>query len=77
MNIRSFVGTGIALFAFAYVVGRCSLGCAASPQEKAAAADATFGGEMVACVTKSATLEEAHVCRAEVRKRWRVDGGSR
>lgn len=50
---------------------------AATAQEKAAAAEASYTAEMAACVEKSATLEESKACRAEVRKRWSVaDAGA-
>ena len=76
--IRQFVAWGLAVFAALWVVGHCQA-CSApmTPQEKALVASQTFGAEMLACVEKSDTIEASRACRADVRRRWGVDGGSR
>ncbi len=74
--IRQFVAVGLALFAVLFVVGHCS-GCGASPEAKAAAADAAYRADMLACVAKATTLEDSQTCRANVRAQWRVDAGPR
>ncbi len=52
-------------------------GCAsATPQEKAAAADAAFAAEQLACVQQATTLAESKACRAKVRAAWHLDGGT-
>ena len=51
-------------------------GCSASPQEKAAAADATYTADHLACVDEAKTLAESKACRAKVRAAWHVDGGA-
>lgn len=69
------VNTPIMLLALAFAFH--SQGCAsATPQEKAAAAEATFTSDMVSCVDKSATIQESRACRAKVRERWHVDAGA-
>jgi hypothetical protein len=42
-------------------------GCAA---EKAVAAEATYEGQLLSCVERSATLAESRACRADVDARW-------
>ncbi len=74
MDVRTFVAAGFALFAVLSIVNHCT-GCAASPAEKAAAADSTYAVEQLACVERSATIEESRACRAKVRERWHVDAG--
>jgi hypothetical protein len=75
--IRQLVSTSLALFALGFVVLHCT-GCAsATPQEKAAAADASYRADMLNCVVQSATQEDSQKCRAKVREQWRVDAGPR
>lgn len=54
------------------------VGCAsATPQEKAAAADATYAANHLKCVDAATTLAESKACRARVRAEWNVDGGAK
>lgn len=56
----------------------CLLSCAsATPQEKSAAADASYMADQLACVDKASTIEESRACRAKVREQWHVDGGAK
>ena len=47
-----------------------------TPTQKSELADSTYAAEMQACVAASKTREESHACRADVRKKWGVDGGA-
>lgn len=66
----------LALFAVAFAVVSLTHCASATPQQKADAAETTFASSMLACVEKSATIEQSHACRAEVRAKWHVDGGA-
>jgi hypothetical protein len=65
-----------AALALMALVAACA--AAATPEQKAVAADATFLGDMLKCVDDATTLAESKACRAKVRQTWHVDaGGSR
>jgi hypothetical protein len=52
------------------------LGCAsATPQEKAAAADASYQADMLVCVDDAGDRSGSRECRAKVRQKWHVDAG--
>ena len=48
---------------------------AASPDQKAAAADISYASDQLACVDKYDTRAEADACRERVRKQWHLDAG--
>lgn len=54
-----------------------SCAAAASPEQKATAADSTFTADMIKCVDDASTLAESKACRAKVRQTWHVDGGAK
>lgn len=41
------------------------------------AAESTYTAQLLACVERSPTVEEARACRRDVDARWGVDGGAR
>ncbi len=40
------------------------------------AAEGAYGAELARCVDKATTLAESKACRADVDRRWGVDGGT-
>lgn len=74
--LRQFCAVSLALFAALFVVGHCA-GCGPSQSAKEAAAEVTYAAELLACVDRSATIEESLICRRGVRAKWHVDGGVR
>lgn len=51
--------------------------CTPPATSKEAAAEATYGGQLQACVDKAKTKPEVAPCWSEVNKRWGiVDGGA-
>ncbi len=60
-----------AVAGLAFTLSQCD-----RPQVRAAAAESTYLAQQLACVDRSATLEQSRACRADVRARWGVDGGA-
>lgn len=75
---------GLATFiAFCILVGvslQMCLGCASAPpvaDVTPAAAEGAYTAELLRCVDQSQTREQSRTCRAEVDRRWGVDGGAK
>lgn len=58
---------------------RIFLGCAATPEQKSAAADSAYAADQLDCVRISSTRAEADACRAARRATWDAgtEGGAR
>lgn len=64
-----FFGGAVVVLAVTY----CLPGCTALKQE---AAETTYSGQQLECVSGAHSLMESKKCRAEVDARWGRDGGA-
>lgn len=74
-----WIATLVLFVAATLAFARVLVGCDAvtNHEARSAAAEASYTAEMLACVDKFDTRAAINECRADVRKRWGVDGGAR
>ena len=68
--MRQFFATVLALFAFLFIVGRCTA-CFEHPAQLAAAAG--YEAQQMRCVEQYATRAEIDKCRDKVKLAWTID----